>query len=335
MAGMSRMLWAWVCRLGGAGMLAVLVWRLGSRPFLDGIRVISVWSLAAAAGIAVLTTVCCAWRWRVVARGLGVDLPLRPAVAACYRSQFLNTTLPFGVLGDVHRAVLHGRDVGDVGRSLRSVAWERSAGQVVQILLTMLVLLVLPSPMRSSMPAIAATAIVAVAVVAGTLGAVLLSLALRGPSRWGRPLRTAAADVRDGLLARPAWPGIVLASATNVAGHTATFLIAARTAGSTASTGRLLPLGLLVLLAAAVPTNIAGWGPREGVAAWAFSLAGLGAPQGVTTAVVYGAVVLVANLPGAALLVVVWLRRDTPGRDPTDPPRGRPAIATPEAAAHG
>ena len=60
-------------------------------------------------------------------------LPLPAAVAAYYRSQFLNTTLPGGVLGDVHRGVRHGRDAGDAGAALRAVAWERAAGQVVQV----------------------------------------------------------------------------------------------------------------------------------------------------------------------------------------------------------
>jgi uncharacterized membrane protein YbhN (UPF0104 family) len=332
---MSRTLWRLARPLGGAAMLAVLVWRLGTGPFLDGVRMIAWWSLAAAAGIAVLTTVCCAWRWSLVARGLGVGVPLRAAVAAYYRSQFLNTTLPGGVLGDVHRAVRHGRDVGDIGRGLRAVAWERSAGQLVQIVLTMIALLLLPSPVRSSMP------VVATAVVAGALGAVLLSRAVPhgGPSRWARTLRGAAADLREGLLARRAWPGIVLASAVVMAGHTATFLIAARTAGSTASLGRLLPLALLVLLAMGVPTNIGGWGPREGVAAWAFGVAGLGAAQGVATAVVYGVMVLVANLPGAGVLIVAWLRRDARGAASTDPPQAAqwwtPAIASPEGAARG
>ena len=55
--------------------------------------------------------------------------------------------------------------------------------------------------------------------------------------------------------------------------------------------------------------NIGGWGPREGVAAWAFAAAGLGADQGVATAVVYGVMALVASLPGAAVLVADWLRR--------------------------
>jgi hypothetical protein len=40
-----------------------------------------------------------------------------------------------------------------------------------------------------------------------------------------------------------------------------------------------------------------------------FGAAGLGAEQGVATAVVYGVMVLVASLPGAAVLVVAWFRR--------------------------
>jgi hypothetical protein len=123
-------------------------------------------------------------------------------------------------------------------------------------------------------------------------------------------LRGAAArDVRDGLLAGRAWPAIALASALVVAGHAGTFLIAARTAGTTASPSRMLTLALLVLLAAALP-NVAGWGPREGVTAWAFAAAGLGASRGVATAVVYGVMVFAASVPGAAVLVADQLRRN-------------------------
>ena len=64
----------------------------------------------------------------------------------------------------------------------------------------------------------------------------------------------------------------------------------------------MLPLALLVMLAAALP-NVGGWGPREGVTAWAFAAAGLGASLGVATAVVYGVMVFVASLPGAAVLM--------------------------------
>ena len=117
-----------------------------------------------------------------------------------------------------------------------------------------------------------------------------------------------ARDLRNALLARRAWPAIVLASIVVVLGHAATFVIAARTAGTPAPLSQLLPLALLAMLAMVLP-SIAGWGPREGATAWAFAAAGLGAAQGVATAVVYGVMVLVANLPGALVLVSAWVPR--------------------------
>jgi uncharacterized membrane protein YbhN (UPF0104 family) len=290
----ARPTWRWAHFAVAAATLAVLVWRVGTGPFLDGLRTVDGGALAAGAGLAAVTTVGCAWRWRLVARGLGVELPLGPAVAAYYRSLFLNLTLPGGVVGDVHRGYRHGRDTRDVARGLRAVAWERSAGQAVQIVLTVLLLLVLPSPVRSAMP------FVALGLLAAAAGAALAVHAGRR-NRIGRELYV-------GLRALRAWPGVALASALVVAGHVATFVVAARTAGATVPPSRLLPLALLVLAGAALP-NVGGWGPREGVTAWAFAAAGLGASLGVATAVVYGVMVLVASLPGAAVLAAGWARR--------------------------
>ena len=301
---------AWPHVAGAVLTLGVVVWRLGTGPFVDGLRSVHGGALVAGAGIAAMTTVCYGWRWKIVARGLHVDLPLHAAVAAYYRSVFLNVTLPGGIVGDVHRGVSHGRDVSDVGRAMRSVAWERFAGQVVQIVVAVVVLLALPSPVRSSMP------LVAIALVVAATGIVLTVRARRGGSgsRWARVAAGAAGDIRGGLLARRAWPGIALTSVLIVCGHAATFVVAARTAGITASPLRVLPLALLVIEAMMLP-NIAGWGPREGMAAWAFGAAGMGAGRGVSAAVVYGVMTLVASLPGAAVLAVGWLRRTrSPGR---------------------
>jgi hypothetical protein len=93
-----------------------------------------------------------------------------------------------------------------------------------------------------------------------------------------------------------------------VTGHLGTFLLAAHAAGSDARLSLLVPLAFLALVVMALPVNIGGFGPREGVAAWAFAAAGLTAAQGITTAVLYGGLVLVASLPGAAVLLVRRLR---------------------------
>ena len=320
---MSRTLSTLARVCGGAAVLAVVVWQVGTRPFLEGVRTVDAWSLAAAAAIALVTTVCCAWRWTLVARGLGVEVSLRSAVAAYYRSQFLNTTLPGGVLGDVHRGVRHGRDVGNVGRALRAVGWERSAGQAVQAVLALAVLSTLPSPVRRP-AAVGAVILAAVALVVVVIGR---GVPRTGSSGWARAVRAAVGDVRDGIAARGIWPGVVLASSVVVAGHVTTFVIAARTAGAAASPMQLLAPTLLVLLAMGIPANVGGWGPREGVAAWAFGTAGLGADLGVSTAVVYGVMGLVANLPGAGVLVLSWVR------DAVDRPRAATRDRASEVAA--
>lgn len=301
-----------------------MIWRLGSGPFLDGLHAVDARALLATAAIFLLTTICAAWRWKIVARGLGMRLSLPAAVAGYYRCLFLNLTLPGGVAGDVHRGVSHGRDVDDVGHALRAVVWERTAGQVVQAVLTISVLFVLPSPVRSSMPLVAA------ALVATAAGVVFVDRLQtgRGRSRWERTRNAVVADIRRGLLQKNALPAVALASTVAVLGYAVTFLIAARTAGVTAPVSRLLPLALVAMLAMVLP-SIAGWGPREGAAAWVFSAAGLGADRGAATAVAYGVMVLAASLPGGLVLVVGWLPRRRASR-----PRARRRVSVrPEGGA--
>jgi glycosyltransferase 2 family protein len=300
----TRRAWA-VARLAGAAtIVAVIVVRLGAGPFLTGLRAVSAGPLLAACGIAVVTTSCCAWRWWLVARGLHVPLGFGAALAAYYRSQFLNSALPGGVLGDLHRGVRHGRDTGDLGRGLRAVFWERTAGQVVQIVVTVALLAMFVSPVRGVALAILVVGVL-VALVAGTVlrrGGMRRAILSRGRSRWERARQTISSDVRDGVAAPQIWPGVLGCSIAAQAGHVVTFLIAARATGATLPFAHMLPLAMLVLLAAAVPMNVGGWGPREGAAAWVFAAAGLTAAQGVAAGAAYGALVTAASLPGAVVL---------------------------------
>jgi glycosyltransferase 2 family protein len=303
----NRSRWAWVRVLAGLAIVGVVGWRLGTGPFLDGLRAVDPPAIALAVVITFGTTAGYAWRWRVIASGLGMKLSLPGAIAAYYRSQFLNTVLPGGVLGDVHRGVDHGLTTGDLGRGLRAVAWDRIAGQVIQLIVAVAGIAVLPSPLRSALPVVVACAGIA---------AVLLAAAVRfaprtGISRTAHAWRVAASDVRHGLLARQAWPAITAASLVAVVGHVSVFVIAAHTVGVDVSLRVLLPLALLVLVAAALPINIGGWGPREGVAAWAFASAGLGADRGVATATAFGVLMVIATLPGA-LVMLAGLMRNRP-----------------------
>ncbi|MGH3860138.1 lysylphosphatidylglycerol synthase transmembrane domain-containing protein [Actinokineospora sp.] len=288
---MTRRLWPWLRLVLALGILAALLLRLGADAFVDGLRAIDAGSLVAALAIGLATTLCGAGRWCVVARRLGLPLSLGTAVSDYYRALLLNAVLPAGVLGDVHRAVSHGQRSGDLGRGVRAVVFERFAGQVVLIAIAVAVLLA--QPMNLTLDHSAVISILAVPITA--VGLAVL---------WRKRAATVWADARVGLLSRRAFPMVVLLSATAVAGHLALLLVAARVAGTEAPADRLLPLFVVALLVMALPVNVGGWGPREAFLAAAFGAAGLGAAQGLTTAVVYGVLALVASLPGALFVVL-------------------------------
>ena len=311
-------------RLTVAGtVLWLLVRQMGAAPFTTGLRAFTWPAVLAAVTLTALTTVCSAWRWRVVARALGVGIGLPSAVGAYYRSLFLNSVLAGGVLGDVHRGVTHGRRAGDVVRGLRAVAWERLCGQVIQAVVTAVLLLILPSPVRPALPYVLA----GIAVVAGCAALVVRGAARRGRPRLARTARAVSDDLRR-LLARDAWPQLALTSVLVVAGHTATFVIAARVAGCTAPLGELVALLMVVQTAVVIPLSIGGWGLREGAAAWAFAAAGLGAATGVTVTTLYAVLMLAAVAPGAGLLLGDAVRRR---RDPEHPGRPRRPDPAPQA----
>ncbi|MEV5410278.1 lysylphosphatidylglycerol synthase transmembrane domain-containing protein [Thermopolyspora sp. NPDC052614] len=362
---MTRRLWPWLRTLIAVAIMAVLVWRLGTEAFLDGLRLVDGPAMLAALGIGLFTTVLSVWRWCLVAGRLGLPLPPLAALADYYRSLFLNAALPAGILGDAHRAVVHGRYAGDVGRAVRAVVLERTGGQIVLVAAGAVVLIADPSPAAAIVRDVVPNPWAAAGVL--TLIAALIAVAVRirrtrafsatgrggertvprddaertarptGPGettpaggRWAaikRSLAASAADLRAGLLARDTWPPVFALSAAVLAGHVTMFVVAARTAGSDAPVGRLLPIILLTLLVMAVPVNVGGWGPREAFAATAFGAVGLGTELGLTTSVVYGVLALVAGLPGAVVLLLGRGTRADRGEAVPEPTADRGALA--------
>jgi glycosyltransferase 2 family protein len=312
----------WAGPVAGLMLLVLLVWRFGADAFLDGLRRLDAGTVAMAMGVGVVTTVAAAWRWTVVAGGIGLPVPLGSAVAAYYRSQLVNATIPGGVVGDVERALRHGRGTGALGASIRSVGWERFGGQAVQLALTAAVLVAVPSVFQA-LAGWVAVGLVSAAVVAAAIYVVGAWLGRRMPGgRLAGALRVAVSDLRGGLLSRHTWPRVLIGSVVVVAGHATVIAVGVRATGVELGLGTLVPLALVVLAGSAVPANVAGWGPREGVAAWAFAATGLGASAGVTAAVAYGALVLLAALPGAVVLLVqVLLDRQVPMGAPRRPER--------------
>ena len=278
-------------------LLAVVVWRLGAGPLLEGLRSVDLPAVAAALVIGAGTTVCGAWRWAVVSRRLGMPMRLRPAVGDVYQALFLNTVLPAGVLGDVGRAVAHGRSVGDVGRSARAVMIEKAAGQVVLVLVGGAVLVAEPAVLR------------VLGIPPQVWGPALGILALAVVAALAVPRLRAALGVLVADARRAASPAVLGLSLLALAGYLGLFLVAARTAGVAAPVVELLPLLVLALFVMGLPVNVGGFGPREATAALAFGAVGLGAAQGLSTAVVYGVLTMVGTLPGGLVLALRRIRR--------------------------
>ena len=268
---------------------------VGAAPFLDGLAAVSPWTIVAAVALAAVATAAAAWRWRMVSTGFGLPLAWGDAFAAYYRSQFLNMVLPGGVVGDVQRAYVQGRMHDRLDLAARAVAAERIAGQLVQLVLTLAVLL----PLGLTSP---------LAPLAWISGAVVLLLlvgvAIAALTRWGR-----AALVREYRMLRPVLSrpltllAIMAASVVVLAAHAATFVVAGLAAGVHADPAELAIVALIVLAAAAIPLNVGGWGPREAVAAAAFALAGMGAAAGVAVSTAFGVLTMVAVAPGAVALL--------------------------------
>jgi len=277
-------------------VVAATVAVVGVGPFLEGLASISPATIVAAVGLAAVATAAAAWRWRIVSAGFGLPLAWGDAFASYYRSQFLNTVLPGGVVGDVHRAWVQGQHHARVDLAARAVAAERVAGQLVQIVLTLAILLPLGltsplAPLAWISAAIAAFAIVAVGAVAVTRRG---RSALRREYRMLRP-----------LLVRPrTLLAITVASIVVVAAHATTFVVAGLAARVPAGPRELALVALIVLGAAAIPVNVGGWGPREAVAAAAFALVGLGAAAGVAVSTAFGVLTVVAVAPGAIALLI-------------------------------
>ncbi|TDN91693.1 lysylphosphatidylglycerol synthase transmembrane domain-containing protein [Microbacterium sp. BK668] len=297
----SPLVRAWIKPVVGCAILVAVILHAGAEPFLRGITSLSVLPIVAATVLAAIATSAAAWRWRLIAGGLDIPLAQTGAVAAYYRSQFLNTVLPGGVLGDVHRAIAHGRSVRQVGDASRAVVAERTAGQTVQLVVAAVVLASLG--VWAYAPAVGVMVLAVLVVCAGVVLAATLSRRARTTLlRELQRIRAAFAGPRTIV-------GVVAASAVVVACHVATFVVATVAVGARTSPQVLAAVALIAVLAGSIPLNVGGWGPREGAAAWAFAAAGLGSATGIAAATAYGVLAMIAVAPGAAVIAASVLRR--------------------------
>lgn len=281
-------------------VLAALFWWLDPARVAAQVTALSPGWLAAALAVTVVQVLLSAWRWRFTAGRLGLALSRTRALADYYLAMFVNQVLPGGMLGDALRAHRHAHHSGAVGPAWRAVLIERFSGQLVVALGTVGVLLLMPvwrEVLVALRPERVGAWLAPVAVI-GLSAVVVYGATRRFPQAW-RDLR---ADLHRALLAPSAWPRQLAASLAVVCSYALVFALAARGIGVGLDFAVLLAVGLPILLAMLIPFSVAGWGFREAAAAAVWLALGLPGEQGVAVAMTYGAVNLVAALPGAVVL---------------------------------
>ena len=305
---MRRMspIWRW---------LATLLVLAGLTLFIDldklwlELQRLPVVMLVPAAGLIASQVALSAWRWRYTAGRLGLHLPFWQACREYYLASFLNQVLPGGVVGDVGRAWRHSRQTVRTREAVHAVMIERLSGQCALLLLVVSALAWLSWSGQMSQGGGPDRLFLAplVAVVVLGVGLIAVRFLMAGDSRVGHYLRNLVNDLSQSLLGWPVLPIQLATSLLVIASYLALFLLLASEAGYLPTWNSILlvtALCSLLLLSMVVPVTVAGWGVREGAAAVLWPLAGLPAEQGVALSVGYGALVLVASLPG---LVVLWL----------------------------
>ena len=275
-----------------------------------------------------------ALRWARIARRLGQPIGEARALREYFLSQFLNMTLPAGVLGDVGRAV---RMRGEAGllRASQAVVIERMVGQVTlfSVLGAGLALASLGgAPMV--WPGWVAGVATAAGALAGVAAAAVLAARLRG--RVGRASAGFVEAVRSSVLAREAWPGQAILSLCIVACNLGGFALCAAATGTGLSLLAIVTVVPLVLVSMVLPVSVAGWGVREGAAAALWPLIGAASEAGVAASIAFGLAILVASLPGALGLLAPSqadsrssLSLATSGTPRSVPAPGRPPAADP------
>ena len=307
----SRWLRVTIRLVVGLAVLITVILFVGTGPLLHGILSIDGRTIGAALALSAVATAAAAWRWRVIAARLGVDLPWGAAILRYYQSQFLNTVIPGGIVGDVHRAVAHDHSAESIARSARAVVLERTAGQVVQVSLSILIFAFVGAQFQGYL-------ITGVAIGIGII-AIGLAFALWPRARGRAVVLRELRELRVGIGSVGTVAQVVLASVVVISCHVATFAMATAAVGVTVPPEQLLALALVVLLGAAIPFSIGGWGPREGVAGWAFAVTGFGAPAGVAASALFGVLAIIAVAPGAVATLVYAARRRTTTRFGTPP----------------
>lgn len=285
-----------------AAILAVILSRIPTDNLLGRVQDGAPVYLAAALLLVLLVMVLVAVRWRLLARWLGLAVPIGLAVRAVFLGAFGSQVLPSTVGADLVRGYLLVQHTAAIRRVAASVIADRLFG-----LFALCLLLVLFNPVPPQLPAPYAGLVAPGALLAS--GAVLLAfllacagIRLDASTRLLRRLRELGTIDGFRLQARPIAGSVALGLAIHALAVVTASLVA-RAYGVEPALGVWVAIIPFSLLASAVPVSIGGWGVREGAIILLAAPLGVPPAEALLVSLTIGVLNVVASLPGALVLL--------------------------------
>jgi len=248
------------------------------------------------------TQLVSALRFAAIAKVLGRELSAWRATEVHFVGLWMNQVLPTGLGGDVVKILMLKDELG-FGVALRAGIIDRLSG-----LLILLVHAALFMPAYYLMYPTAPALWILGAASAACLLAVVVACAsertrdrLRG-TRVLRPVASFGDDLAQVLRGRSLGKQFVMSVIIHLNGIAA-YLLIGRAIGVDAGAVQFVLLTPILFLISLVPVTFAGWGLREFGAIGLFGLAGVPAQQAVAMSVLFGILMIVAGLPGLALIL--------------------------------
>ena len=271
--------------VAGAALLALVIWYVDPRTLARSLAGVNPWLFAAAVGVAILSNVVSALRWRAIARKLGLAISSLTSLLMYARATTANMMLPGSVVsGDVLRSYQLSR-VGDnpLAKSAWSVFLDRFSG--LWILCAM-----------SALGAIALGYWEYAAILVAAFVLPLLPVPLPSAGR----ARELALNLRDArpILLYSAWFSCVVQLLA-----AGTLWVCAQSIGLSVSYGLMLAAAAPIFIMAALPIGVAGFGAREAAAVAVLGVAGVPSEQAFLVGLLYGLAAVVQGILSAPLFL--------------------------------
>jgi uncharacterized membrane protein YbhN (UPF0104 family) len=274
---------------------------------LAAVRRLGLFEVVAATLLLAASVLVVAPRWGAIIAADNLLMPVQRLVLPVYAGFFINQALPTAIGGDAYRVWAVHREGVPVLRAVASVLVDRIMGIAGALALFALGSLVLLAE-GSSIPPVAL-------LLAAIAFSVFVTLLLIGPLPQVRivwiekvlvPMRALSADVHKALwLSRQSNLICVLSLSSQLIPVAALSIIIVGL-GIDVPLQTCLVLGPATMIAAAVPLSFGGWGVRE--AALVLILQDFDVPlsDAFVVSVVFGALTILAALPGALALSSKW-----------------------------